>query len=88
MGVHVDLLLDPPFEAGDVRTRRVHPSQELAPLPNGGVRLSMDIGDLTEVGTWILGFGGLATVISPEERLNSASLTTAVDATWSFAGSP
>jgi predicted DNA-binding transcriptional regulator YafY len=50
-----------------VRTRRVHPSQELSPLPDGGVRLSMAIGDLTEVGTWILGFGETAKVVEPEE---------------------
>lgn len=50
-----------------VRSRRVHPSQELSPLPDGGVRLSMAIGDLTEVGTWILGFGETAKVIEPEE---------------------
>jgi predicted DNA-binding transcriptional regulator YafY len=50
-----------------VRTRRVHPSQELSPLPDGGVRLSMAIGDLTEVGTWILGFGETARVVEPEE---------------------
>lgn len=50
-----------------VRTRRVHPSQELANLPDGGVRLSMAIGDLTEVGTWILGFGETAKVVEPEE---------------------
>lgn len=50
-----------------VRTRRVHPSQELSPLPDGGVRLSMAIGDLTEVGTWILGFGETARVVEPDE---------------------
>lgn len=50
-----------------VRTRRVHPSQELSPLADGGVRLSMSIGDLTEVGTWILGFGETAKVIEPVE---------------------
>jgi predicted DNA-binding transcriptional regulator YafY len=50
-----------------VRTRRVHPSQELTPLPTGGVRLAMSIGDLTEVGTWILGFGETAKVVEPQE---------------------
>jgi predicted DNA-binding transcriptional regulator YafY len=50
-----------------VRTRRVHPSQEVSPLPGGGVRLSMTIGDLTEVATWILGFGETATVIEPPD---------------------
>ncbi len=50
-----------------VVTRRVHPSQELTMLPDGGVRLSMVIGDLTEVASWILGFGETAKVIEPEE---------------------
>lgn len=50
-----------------VRTRRVHPSQDLAPLPGGGVRLTMEIGDLTEVSTWILGFGETAQVIEPPD---------------------
>jgi predicted DNA-binding transcriptional regulator YafY len=50
-----------------VETRRIHPSQQLEPLPNGGVRLSMTIGDLTEVTTWILGFGETARVVEPPE---------------------
>lgn len=50
-----------------VRTRKVHPSQELTVLPGGGVRLTMAIGDLTEVATWILGFGETAQVIEPPD---------------------
>jgi predicted DNA-binding transcriptional regulator YafY len=50
-----------------VRTRRVHPSQELTPLPKGGVRMTMMIGDHTELATWILGFGETARVIEPED---------------------
>ena len=50
-----------------VRTRRVHPSQELAPLPSGGVRMTMMIGDLTELATWILGFGETARVVEPPD---------------------
>jgi predicted DNA-binding transcriptional regulator YafY len=50
-----------------VRTRRVHPSQELAPLQKGGVRMTMMIGDLTELATWILGFGETARVVEPPE---------------------
>jgi predicted DNA-binding transcriptional regulator YafY len=50
-----------------VRTRRVHPSQELTSLPDGGVRLVMSIGDLTELGTWVLGFGETARVVEPPE---------------------
>jgi predicted DNA-binding transcriptional regulator YafY len=50
-----------------VRTRRVHPSQELTPLPKGGVRMTMMIGDLTELATWILGFGETARVVEPPD---------------------
>jgi predicted DNA-binding transcriptional regulator YafY len=50
-----------------VRTRRVHPSQELAALPKGGVRMTMMIGDTTELGTWVLGFGETARVVEPPE---------------------
>ena len=48
-----------------VATRKIHPSQVLSPLDSGGVRLSMAIGDLTEVATWVLGFGETARVIEP-----------------------
>jgi predicted DNA-binding transcriptional regulator YafY len=50
-----------------IRSRKVHPSQELTALPGGGVRLTMAIGDLTEVATWILGFGETAQVIEPPD---------------------
>jgi predicted DNA-binding transcriptional regulator YafY len=50
-----------------VRTRRVHPSQELAPLKHGGVRMTMTLGDLTELATWVLGFGETAVVVEPPE---------------------
>lgn len=50
-----------------IRTRKVHPSQELLALPGGGVRLTMAIGDLTEVTTWILGFGETAQVLEPPD---------------------
>lgn len=50
-----------------VRTRRIHPSQVLIDLPDGGLRLEMTIGDLTEVATWVLGFGETAIVKEPED---------------------
>jgi predicted DNA-binding transcriptional regulator YafY len=50
-----------------VKTRRVHPSQRLEALPRGGVRMRIDIGDLTELATWVLGFGGTAKVVEPPE---------------------
>lgn len=53
-----------------VRTRRVHSSQEIAPLPGGGVRLTLSIGDLTEIAAWILGYGKTAKVIEPPELVD------------------
>jgi len=50
-----------------VRTRNVHPSQQITSLPGGGVRLTMEIGDMTELATWVLGFGETARVIEPED---------------------
>ncbi len=56
-----------PKVAEFVRTRKVHPSQVLEQLPKGGVRMTMMIGDLTELATWILGFGETAKVIEPPD---------------------
>jgi predicted DNA-binding transcriptional regulator YafY len=50
-----------------IRTRKVHPTQELVMLPNGGARLTMTVGDITEVTTWVLGFGETAKVLAPAE---------------------
>lgn len=49
-----------------VRERNIHPSQKLTSRPRGGVRLTVTLGDLTELGSWVLGFGQTATVIKPE----------------------
>lgn len=53
-----------------VRTRKVHPSQELTSLPGGGVRLTMTIGDMTELATWVLGFGETARVVEPPDLVD------------------
>jgi predicted DNA-binding transcriptional regulator YafY len=64
-----------------VRTRRVHPSQKLVDLPDGGVRLEMTITDLTEVTPWILGFGETVRVIEPPELVArvTSELSNALD---------
>jgi predicted DNA-binding transcriptional regulator YafY len=49
-----------------VRSRRVHETQKLATLQNGTLRLSMTVGDTTELASWVLGWGRKATVIEPE----------------------
>jgi len=62
-----------PAAAEEVRARKVHPSQKLAAAADGRVRLSMTLGDLEPVASWVLGFGGQARVIEPPE-LRSAVL--------------
>lgn len=49
-----------------VRTRRVHESQKLATLADGTLRLTMTVGNLTELSSWVLGWGKTAKVIEPE----------------------
>lgn len=48
-----------------IETRRIHPSQVLTTTRGGRIRLTMTIGDLTELTTWILGFGETAMVLEP-----------------------
>lgn len=50
-----------------VRSRKVHTTQRLTSLPEGGVRLTMTVGDLTEVVSWVLGFGDTARVMEPAD---------------------
>jgi len=50
-----------------VKLRRVHPTQKLAALPGGGVRLTMTVGNLLPVTSWVLEWGGRARVVEPRE---------------------
>lgn len=50
-----------------VRMRKVHQSQRLTNLPHGGVRLTLTIGNLTEVTSWIMEWGPRARVLAPPE---------------------
>jgi predicted DNA-binding transcriptional regulator YafY len=49
------------------RSRRAHPSQRFEELPGGGVRLTLELGDLSEIAGWVLGFGDAARVIEPPD---------------------
>ena len=48
-----------------VRERVWHPSQELQEQPDGGLRLTLNVVNDWALKSWVLGFGQLATVISP-----------------------
>ncbi|HKQ69402.1 MAG TPA: WYL domain-containing protein, partial [Polyangiaceae bacterium] len=56
-----------PSVAELVRSRRVHESQKLFMDPDGTLRLTMTVGDLTELSSWVLQWGKTAKVIEPEE---------------------
>jgi predicted DNA-binding transcriptional regulator YafY len=53
--------------APNVRMRKVHASQKLSNLPGGGVRLTMSVGDLRPVTSWILEWGARARAVEPPE---------------------
>ncbi|HEY4157785.1 MAG TPA: transcriptional regulator [Polyangiaceae bacterium] len=50
-----------------VRMRKVHGSQKLAAIGGGGVRLTMTVGNLNQVVSWVLEWGGRAKVVEPQE---------------------
>lgn len=50
-----------------VRMRKVHPTQKLSSIAGGGVRLTMTIGSLVPVTSWVLEWGPRARVIEPPE---------------------
>jgi len=45
--------------------RTWHPSQKLAPADRGRVELTMEVGGVDELRTWILSFGDGALVLEP-----------------------
>jgi predicted DNA-binding transcriptional regulator YafY len=50
-----------------VRMRRVHATQKLSGMAGGGVRLTMTVGNLNPVLSWVLEWGRRARVVSPPE---------------------
>ncbi len=50
-----------------VRMRKVHPTQKLAAIAGGGVRLTMTVGNLLPVTSWVLEWGPRARVVEPAE---------------------
>jgi predicted DNA-binding transcriptional regulator YafY len=57
-----------------VRGRRVHPSQRLALMPGGGIRLTMTVGNLNPVVSWVLEWGPRARVVEPVELVERVKL--------------
>jgi predicted DNA-binding transcriptional regulator YafY len=50
-----------------VGMRQLHPSQQLTQLANGRLRLTMHVGNLTQLTSWVLEWGASAHVIEPPE---------------------
>jgi predicted DNA-binding transcriptional regulator YafY len=64
-----------------IRGRRFHPSQRVSLLPGGGVRITMTVGNLNPVVSWVLEWGQRARVIEPPELVERvrAELVAALD---------
>jgi predicted DNA-binding transcriptional regulator YafY len=54
-----------------IREKRWHPSQQLIELEDGGVELRLKLSSLVEVQRWILGWGGHAVALGPNELVES-----------------
>src|SRR5258705_211697 len=52
--------------AGYIAERPWHPSQSLTPRERGRIELSMEVGGIDELRTWILSFGDGALVLEPD----------------------
>lgn len=50
-----------------IREKRWHDSQKLVELKNGGVELHLKLSSLEEIERWVLGWGGNAVVIKPQQ---------------------
>lgn len=63
-----------------VRMRTVHASQKLSSIAGGGLRLSMTVGNLNPVVSWVLEWGGRARAVEPPELVEKvqAELETAL----------
>jgi predicted DNA-binding transcriptional regulator YafY len=63
-----DVVIDFNANAAEyVSMRQLHPSQQLTALGDGRVRLSMHVGNLTQLTSWVLEWGQSAHVVSPPE---------------------
>jgi predicted DNA-binding transcriptional regulator YafY len=65
----IEVLIAPKL-ARYVRERIWHPSQQIADEPDGAIRLTLHVVNDWALKSWIMGFGGLARVLSPEPLAN------------------
>jgi predicted DNA-binding transcriptional regulator YafY len=66
-----------PFAAARIEERQWHPSQKIKQLRNGGIELSLTLGNLEEIERWILSWGSHAQVLAPPELKERIAKTAA-----------
>ena len=54
-----------------IRMRKVHGTQKLMAIGGGGVRLTMTVGNLTQLVSWVLEWGQRARVVEPPELVEA-----------------
>ncbi len=64
---HTVRILFDAFAAARIEERQWHPSQKIKHLRDGGIELSLTLGNLEEVERWILSWGSHAQVLAPAE---------------------
>jgi predicted DNA-binding transcriptional regulator YafY len=65
------VVIDFDVQAADyIRMRKVHGTQRLSSIAGGGVRLTMQVGNLTPVVSWVLEWGQRAKAVEPPELVD------------------
>ena len=70
--IEVELLFSEKAAAW-VKDKTWHPSQEISPLKDGRLKMTLKVADNNELVGWILSFGSQAKVVSPESLRNKVS---------------
>jgi len=74
---HTILITFDAFAAPRIEERHWHPSQKIKQLRNGGIELSLTLGNLEEIERWILSWGTHAQVLAPPELKERIARTAA-----------
>jgi predicted DNA-binding transcriptional regulator YafY len=65
------------FAAPRIEERQWHPSQKTKQLRNGGIELSLTLGNLEDIERWVLSWGSHAQVLAPPELKERMAKTVA-----------
>ncbi|GAB4239741.1 MAG: WYL domain-containing protein [Candidatus Methylacidiphilales bacterium] len=72
---HQIILRFDPWAAQLIRERRVHPSQRLQELTDGGLELRLSLSSLEEIEPWVLSWGTHVRVLGPKELIERVRKT-------------